>query len=122
MKVLFDHNVPEKLRHFQPLHSVSTAREMGWAVLENGTLLREAELGGFDIMVTCDQNLSYQQNLQNRTLALVILSTNNWNLLKINPEPIASALDAAHPGSFLHLKIQTGAQRPWGPTRGPQQS
>lgn len=120
MKVLFDHNVPEKLRTFLPLHSVSTAREMGWAELENGTLLREAELGGFDVMVTCDQNLSYQQNLQNRTLALVILSTNNWNLLKTNPEPIAAALDATQPGSFLHLKIQTGPQRPFGPTRDPK--
>jgi len=88
VRLLFDHNVPHKLRPSLPDHEVSTAEAMGWAVLENGELLQAAEDAGFDVMVTCDQNLSYQQNLQGRKLALVVLSTNNWNLLKRDLSPV----------------------------------
>jgi predicted nuclease of predicted toxin-antitoxin system len=82
VKVLFDHNVPHKLRESLPEHEVRTADEMGWADLENGELLNAAEAAAFAVMVTCDKNLSYQQNLRGRKLALIVLSTNNWNILK----------------------------------------
>lgn len=68
MKVLFDHNVPKRLRQFLPGHEVALAREMGWAELGNGALLAAAEDSGFAVMVTGDKNLSYQQNLQSRNL------------------------------------------------------
>ena len=100
MKVLFDHNVPKKLRHSLRDHSVSTTYEMGWAELKNGELLRAAEVAGFAVLVTADKNLSFQQNLRDKEIALVILSTNNWNVLKHNPQPVAGAVDAAKPGSF----------------------
>ena len=100
MRVLFDHNVPHKLRHFLTGHEVSTADEMGWAELENGELLRSAEEAGFEAMVTGDKNLSYQQNLSGRLLALVVLSTNNWNVVKLKSEAVQKALDLAVPGSF----------------------
>jgi len=76
LKVLFDHNVPKKLRRALAAHEVSTAAEIGWATIENGDLLKLAESGGFDLLLTCDQNISYQQNLKGRQLALVVLSTN----------------------------------------------
>jgi predicted nuclease of predicted toxin-antitoxin system len=100
VKVLFDHNVPRKLRRILQEHEVRTAVELGWAELENGELLRAAEDDGFAVMVTGDQNLSYQQNLEGRLLALVVLSTNNWNIVKVNPEIVAAAVRAATPGSF----------------------
>ena len=107
MKVVFDHNVPRKLRRLLRGHYVSIALEMDWTTLRNGDLLRAAEEAGYDAMVTADQNLSYQQSLSGRRLALVILSTNNWNVIQRNPEPIIAAIDAAKPGSFQYVQVQT---------------
>jgi predicted nuclease of predicted toxin-antitoxin system len=100
VRVLFDHNVPHKLRAWLTEHEVATADEMGWAELENGELLKAAEDAAFAGMVTCDKNLAYQQNLAGRTLALVVLSTNNWNVLKLNAGPLVAAVDGASRGSF----------------------
>jgi hypothetical protein len=87
-------------------HEVETAEGMGWALLENGDLLRAAEDSGFELMITCDQKISYQQNLKGRRLALVVLNTNNWNVLKKHTEPVVSAINAARPGSFQALAIR----------------
>ena len=105
MRVLFDHNVPHKMRRHLEGHEVFTAEEMGWAELENGELLRAAETGGFRLMVTCDQNISYQQNMAGRRLALVVLSTNNWNILKMNLGPVLRAISAAEMGSFQFVPV-----------------
>jgi hypothetical protein len=88
-----------------PAHDVSTADEMGWSELENGELLRAAEVAGFAVMITGDKNISSQQNLRGMKLALVVLSTNNWNVLKHNPRPVAAAVDAAEPGSFQVVRL-----------------
>ncbi len=79
MKVLFDHNVPHKLRQYLTDHEVITADEMGWAEFINGQLLRVAEDFGFDVMLTADQNIAYQQNLKDRRLALIVINTNDWS-------------------------------------------
>jgi len=105
VRVLFDHNVPHKMRRHLEGHEVFTAEEMGWAELENGELLRAAETGGFPLMVTCDQNISYQQNMAGRRLALVVLSTNNWNILKMNLGPVLRAISAAEMGSFQFVPV-----------------
>ena len=115
MRVLFDHNVPHKLRRSLIGHEVKTADEMEWAELENGELLDLAENAGFAVFVTGDKNLSYQQNLEGRTLALVVLSTNDWRTIKDNPRPVVDAVDAAKPGSF---QVVTFEPRP-GRRRGP---
>jgi len=88
VKVLLDHNVPHKLRRSLVGHDVETADEVGWAELANGDLLIAAEGAGFAVMVTADKNLSYQQNLQGRELALVVLSTNDWQTIRQNPAPV----------------------------------
>ncbi len=62
---------------------------MQWAMLENGDLLSAAEDAGFDVMLTADKNISYQQNLAGRRLALVVLSTNDWNLIQLNIQPLS---------------------------------
>jgi hypothetical protein len=71
MKVLFDQNVPTKLRRFLRLHWTTTAAELGWSELKNGDLLAIAESAGFEILITCDQNLEYQQNLSGRKIAVL---------------------------------------------------
>jgi len=100
VKVLFDNNVPAPLRNRLPGHEVSTARQMGWQELKNGDLLTTAEAAGFEVMLTGDKNLAYQQNLTGRTLALVVLPTIRWKTLQENSAPIAAAIDQATPGSF----------------------
>jgi hypothetical protein len=79
LRILFDKNVPVGVRHFVVEHEVRTVVEMKWPdQLENGELLRVAEESGFDVMVTSDQNIRYQQNLTGRKLALVVLGSNIW--------------------------------------------
>jgi predicted nuclease of predicted toxin-antitoxin system len=105
VRVLFDNNVPAPLRRYLTLHQVSTARQMGWHELENGDLLAAAEAASFEILVTADQNLAYQQNLTGRKLALVVLSTNNWSIIRRAPERVAQAVNAATPGSFGRVEF-----------------
>ena len=106
MRVLFDHNVPHKLRHSLTAHDVTTADEMGWADLGNGELLKAAQGAGFVVLVTGDKNLSFQQNLQLVELALVVLSTNNWNVLKHQSQLVLEAVDAARPGGVRLVKFE----------------
>ena len=73
MKILFDQGVPVPLRQFLAAHTVSTAWEPGWSTLKNGDILTTAETNGYEIFVTTDQNLRYQQNLAHRTIAIVVL-------------------------------------------------
>lgn len=108
MKVLFDNNVPVKLRRYLEEHQVTTARQMGWQELNNGDLLAVAERSGFDVMVTGDKNLAYQQNLTGRKLALIVLPTIDWNLLQRDPTPIVAAIHRAKPGSFERLQSESG--------------
>ena len=117
MKVLFDHNVPKKLRALLPGHAVSTSRELGWDTLKNGDLLIAAEANGFEAMVTGDKNISHQQNLEGRKLALVVLPTTDWGILRKNQGPIVAASDEATPGSFKALPdLLYPRQRPRGPS------
>lgn len=104
MKVLFDHNVPKKLRSLLPGHSVLTSRELGWDEFKNGDLLAAAEAKGFEVLVTGDKNMRYQQNLQGRKLALVILPITNWKALRLHPASIVAAVDRSIPGSFEQLE------------------
>ena len=73
--------------------------------LENGDLLREAEAIGFDLMVTSDQNIRYQQNLTGRRLALLVLGSNIWPLVRDYAAAIAAAVDTATPGSYTFIEI-----------------
>ncbi len=106
MRVLFDNNVPAPLRRHLTGHEIRTARQMGWAELGNGELLRQGEDAGFQVMVTGDKNLAYQQNLEGRKLAIAVLGTTRWSILKRSPATlveIAAAVDRAEPGSFESL-------------------
>jgi predicted nuclease of predicted toxin-antitoxin system len=103
VRVLFDHNLPHKLRtSLETLgeHEMVTASYMGWGDLKNGELLRIAEETGIEVLVTGDQSLLHQQNLAGRRLAIVALSTNNWPILKNYIPQILAAIDNAVPGSF----------------------
>ena len=86
-------------------HVVKTAREQGWSTLANGNLLEAAEEAGFDILLTTDTNLPYQQNLKGRKLAVVILTRNRWSLIRPLIRQIVASVDAAKPGNFTVIEI-----------------
>ena len=71
MRILFDHSTPAPLRHALTTHDIVEAVERGWEMLENGALLDAAEAEGFEIFVTADKNIRYQQNLAGRRIAVV---------------------------------------------------
>jgi hypothetical protein len=107
MLVLFDHSVPAPLVPYLTGHSVTEARNRGWDTLSNGDLLAEAERAGFDVFVTADKNIRYQQNLSGRKIAVVVLSTPQWPVVRLHVDKIVAAVNAAAPGSYVEVQITT---------------
>ena len=105
MLILFDQGTPVAIRHALRAHTVKTASEQGWSTLLNGELLRVAEKAGFDLLLTTDTNLPYQQNLEGRKLAIVILSRNRWSLISPVVQQIVAAVNAAKPGTCTLVNI-----------------
>lgn len=106
MLVLFDNGTPRTLARFLiDHHMVTEARARGWEELENGDLLREAEAAGFEVLVTTDKNLSYQQNLKGRRIAIVVLGLGRWSLIKRRLQQVVIAVNAATPGGFTEVEI-----------------
>lgn len=105
MRVLFDQGTPLPLRDYLADHLVESAYERGWSSLENGELLNEAESSGFDVLVTTDQNLRYQQNLASRHIAVLVLSTTSWPLIRRHVALVTATLDQAAPGSYVEVAI-----------------
>ena len=106
MKIILDGSAPQKLRLLiEGDHTVITTGFQGWSGLKNGALLNAAEEAGFDVFITADQELSYQQNLTGRKIALLVLSTNNWGAVKAHIDEIMPAINAATPGSFVFVDI-----------------
>ena len=105
MRILFDQGTPVPIRRFLIGHSVRTTRQEGWATLTNGRLLRVAEEAGFELSLTTDNSLAYQQNLKGRKLAIVVISRNRWRSVQRKIPKIIAAVDAATPGSYSLLEI-----------------
>jgi len=106
MFVLFDNGTPRSLaRYLIAQHSVTEARARGWHELTNGELLTEAEAAGFDILITTDKNLRYQQNLTGRRIAVVVLGQGRWSLLRLHSDKIVAAVNAATPGTYTEVEI-----------------
>ena len=105
MRILFDHNTPRRLRNHLAGHDVNVAGEHGWDTLANGALLDRAEAAGYEVLITADKNMPYQQNLDRRNLALVVLSTNRWPLIETKIGDIRSALQGIQPGEVREVFI-----------------
>ena len=105
MKILFDQGTPVPLRNHLHLHQVATAYELGWATLKNGELLAAAEINGFEVFVTTDTNLRYQQNLTQRRIAVVVLSTTSWPRIQKSIVEIVKAVDLSGVNSFQVVTI-----------------
>ena len=105
MRVLFDQGTPVPLRQLLPRHAVETAYERGWSTLSNGALLAEAESNGFDVLVTTDLNLQYQQHLPERTIAIVVLSTTSGPRIRAAVDDVAHAIDQSIAQRFVQVRI-----------------
>jgi hypothetical protein len=107
VKVLLDENLAHRLRKNLGAHQVVTVSYKGWSGLKNGELLRKAENDGIEVFLTGDQTLAYEQNLTGRTIAIVALSSVEWDILKHHLPLIVAAIDSALPGSFKAVDCGT---------------
>lgn len=105
MLILFDHSTPAPLARYLTGHTIVEAKDRGWEKLSNGDLLAEAERAGFEVLLTADTGIAYQQNLKDRKIALVVLSGNRWRLVQRVLRKITLALDAAEPGSYTLIEV-----------------
>jgi hypothetical protein len=99
VKVLFDQNVPRNLRRHLVGHKVTIASSLGWERLQNGDLLAAAEAGSFEVLITGDRNLEHQQNIERRRIAIVVLTRNNWPLVKPHIAAVVEAVASSTVGS-----------------------
>lgn len=104
MKILLDECVPWPMRKLLAGHDCTTAQKHGWTGLKNGDLLSQAE-GKFDLFITSDQNIRYQQNLAGRRIPILELSTNDLHRIEAAAALIHSTVATIQSGQFLKLEI-----------------
>ncbi len=102
MNIVLDENLPRELKLNLPTHTVSTVREIGLEGVGNGTLLAALE-GAFDLLITGDKNLRYQQNLKGRRLAILELPTNRLPLLRPMFPRIAAVVETITPSAYVQI-------------------
>ena len=105
MRILFDQGTPAPLRYQLQGHQVMLAYEQGWSTLQNGELLSATEAAGFEVFVTTDKNLRYQQNLTNRKIALIVLSTTSWPRIQKIADQVLLALLTMKVGDYLEMDV-----------------
>ena len=105
MLILFDHGTPAPLRLFLTGHTVKKAKDLGWDTLINGELLKAAEAASFQVLITTDKNIRYQQNLSEHAIAIVVLGIPQWPILRPHVDRVVAAVNAAKPGSYCEVEI-----------------
>lgn len=108
MWVLLDQGTPVPLRRHLATHRVETVFERGWSTLKNGELLSTAESLGFEVLITTDQNLKYQQNLSVRRIAIVVLGTTSWPRIQGVLDAVRAAVASSRPGSYAEVEVPSG--------------
>jgi hypothetical protein len=105
MRILFDQGTPAPLIPFLEGHTVTQAKDHGWERLVNGELLKAAQENGFEVLVTTDKNITAQQNLKARSVAIVVLGNSQWRIVQRHVRKVAAAVNAATPGSYSEVDI-----------------
>jgi hypothetical protein len=103
VKILLDENIAHKLRLALADFETVTVQYMGFAGLKNGELLRQAEASGFDVFITGDKTMEYEQDLRNRKIAVISLSAPHWGIVEPHVGRIILAVKSAAPGSFTRV-------------------
>ena len=107
MKILFDHGTPAPLRRDLHGHVVDTAKERGWDRLGNGDLLDVVEREGYELLITTDQSMKYQQNLAQRPLSVIVVLSTTWPYSLEGTEAIRAAIEGIQPGEVREVPIPT---------------
>ena len=105
MRILFDQGTPVPLRQHLTEHSVDTAFELGWATLDNGDLLDQAEREGYELLITTDQQLSKQQNLSDRELAILVLLSTSWQRIQLRLDDIRQSVEEMKIGEYREVHV-----------------
>jgi predicted nuclease of predicted toxin-antitoxin system len=105
MRILFDQGTPKPLATYLPGQTNTLASQMGWSTLKNGELLSAAESAGFDLMITTDRNLAYQQNLTERKIAIVVLGAGNWPRIDASVAAVVQPVERVAQGTFEEVAI-----------------
>jgi hypothetical protein len=105
MKILFDQGTPAPLRKYLVGHAVYTADEMGWSALKNGDLLTSAEANAFELLISTDQGLKYQQTLSGRKIAIIVLLTTSWPRIQRHVHLVKDAVAKVTPQSYQEVSI-----------------
>lgn len=104
MNILLDECVPWPMHRLLSRHSVTSVQAQGWSGIRNSELLRRAE-ADFDLFITSDQSIRYQQNLAGYEIAILELSTNDLRRIRAAAELIEKAVDYIHAGEVQRLEI-----------------
>ena len=91
MRILFDHGTPSGIARSLAGHEVTEAIERGCDRVSNGELLTKAEAAGFELLLTTDKRIRYQQNLKGRKIAIVVLGNPAWRIVRMYLDRIATA-------------------------------
>ena len=105
MRILFDHGTPSGIAESLAGHEVTEAMERGWDTISNGELLKVAEAAGFDVLLTTDKRIRYQQNLASRKIAILVLGNSTWPVVRLYLDRIAASVNEATPGSYAEVEI-----------------
>ena len=113
MRILFDHGAPSRIAAALDGHAVTEAIDRGWDQISNGDLLKLAEEAGFELLLTTDKNIRYQQNLTTRKISLVVLGNSTWRNVRPYLDRVVAAVNAATPGSFSEVEIPRPPKKPF---------
>ena len=105
MRILFDECAPWPLSKLLQGHTCSNPVKEGWRGILNGELLKLAE-AKFDLFLTCDQGIRYQQSLKGRKIAILQLSTNDWILLEKRASEVLAAIASIQTGQYQELTLE----------------
>ena len=105
MLILFDHGTPRTIARRLHGHTIVEAIAKGWDRFSNGALLKAAEEAGFDLLLTTDKNIRYQQNLRGRRIAIVVLGNPQRPAVHQHIDRVIAAVNAATPGSYTEVEI-----------------
>lgn len=120
MLILFDVGVPRGLAKYLTAHTVTEARERGWDRISNGELIRTAEATGFDLFLTNDTNLEYQQDVLGRRIAILVLSHAQWPMVQLVADKVADAVSQMKAGDFKKIEVPLSPRKQ--ASRKPQSS
>lgn len=113
MRFLFDHGTPSGIAKALTGHEVTEAIDRGWDRISNGDLLKVAEEAGFELLLTTDKNLIYQQNLSGRKIAIIVLGDLTWPFVRLHLDRVSSAVNAATTGSYAQVDFPLPPKKPF---------